>query len=70
MRSDHTQQIIDDAVYKVVWGDYEPKYEFLASYVPGSMMAADWDPFEMLKFELMAKAARKAHGFDIFTKQD
>ena len=65
MRSEQIEQIIDDAVYKVVWGDHEPKYEFLAEYVPGSMMQDDWDALEMLKFELMAKAARKTYGINL-----
>tara|TARA_R100001443_G_C3354126_1_gene177518 strand:+ start:1842 stop:2054 length:213 start_codon:yes stop_codon:yes gene_type:complete len=70
MRSDHLEEIIDDAVYKTVWGDHKPKYEFLASYVPGSMMADDWDALEMLKFELMALTARKTYGFDQSSQQD
>ena len=70
MRSDNVEELIDDAVYKVVWGDHKPKYEFLAAYVPGSMMAEDWDALEMLKFELMALTARKTHGFNLFTEQD
>ena len=63
MRSEHNERIIEEAVYSVVWGDYKPKYEFLAEYVPGSMLADDWDPFDMLKFELMALSARKTNGF-------
>ena len=56
MRSEHIEQIIDEAVYKVVWK---------AEYVPGSMMQDDWDALEMLKFELMAIAARKTYGINL-----
>lgn len=65
MRSEELESILDDAVYKSIWGDYKPKYEFLAAYVPGSMMSKEWDPFQMLSFELMALNARKQNGFDI-----
>jgi len=65
MRSENLETIIDDSVYKVVWGDHKPAYEFLASYVPGTMMAEDWDPFQMLSFEMMAFAARDKNGFNI-----
>ena len=70
MASEHIEQIIDDAVYKVVWGDYKPKYEFLAEYCPGTMMDPEWDAFEMLQFELMALMARKQNGFDQPPEQD
>jgi hypothetical protein len=70
MRSEHLEEIIDDAVYKVVWGDHKPKYEFLAEYVPGSMMDADWDPLEMLQFELMALKMRSQYGFNQLPESD
>ena len=65
-----TEKLLDDVAYKVVWGDHKPKYKFLAEYVPGSMMAEDWNPLEMLEFELMALNMRKQHGFDILSEQD
>mgnify|MGYP003120334321 CR=1 FL=1 len=65
MRSEKLEDIIDDAVYKVIWEGYKPKYEFLAAYVPGTMMSEEWDPSQMLSFELMALNARKQNGFDI-----
>lgn len=64
MKSDHVEEILDNAVYKVVWGDYKPKYEWLAEYVPDTMMAEDWDPFEMLGYELMAYRVRDQYGFN------
>ena len=74
MRPDYIEQMIDDAVYNVVWGDWKPKYEYLAEYVPGSMMAhisdPDWDPFEMFRLEQMALSIRKQYGFDQLPKQD
>ena len=63
MRPD-IEKLLDDVAYKVVWKDWKPKYEFLAEYVPGSMMDPSWDPFEMLQYELMALNMRKQHGFD------
>ena len=53
MRSEHNEQILDDAAYKVVWGDYKPKYEFLAEYCPGTMLDPEWDALEMLQYELL-----------------
>tara|TARA_Y100000114_G_scaffold51894_2_gene47415 strand:+ start:13174 stop:13386 length:213 start_codon:yes stop_codon:yes gene_type:complete len=70
MVSDYNEKIIDEAVYKTVWGDYEPKYEFLAEYCPGTMMDPSWDPFEMLQFELMAKTMRSIYGFNQSPEQD
>jgi hypothetical protein len=64
MKSEHTEEILDDAVYKVVWGDYKPKYEWLAEYVPGTMMAKDWNPLEMFEYELMAYKYRDIYGFN------
>lgn len=64
MKSDHVEKLLDNAVYKVVWGDYKPKYEWLAEYVPGTMMAEDWDPLEMLGYELMAYRVRDQYGFN------
>jgi hypothetical protein len=64
MKSKRVEQILDDAAYKVVWGDYKPKYEWLAEYVPGSMMAEDWDPIEMFGFERMAHQYRDLYGFN------
>jgi len=64
MKSEHVEEILDDAVYKVVWGDYKPKYEWLAEYVPGTMMAEDWNPLEMLEYELMAYRYRDTYGFN------
>mgnify|MGYP003635313653 FL=1 len=68
MRSEGVESIIDDAVYKVVWGNHKPKYEFLPEYVPGTMMDQEWDPLQMLGFELMALNARKQNGFNIPTE--
>tara|TARA_R100000664_G_scaffold1547_1_gene3954 strand:- start:785 stop:997 length:213 start_codon:yes stop_codon:yes gene_type:complete len=70
MRSEHLESILDDAVYKVVWGDYKPKYEYLAEYCPGTMMDPEWDALEMLQFELMAFNMRKQYGFDQPPEQD
>ena len=69
MKSEHIEKTLDDAVYKVVWGDHKPKYDFLAEYVPGSMMSEDWDPLQMLEYELMALNMRQQHGFDLPTEQ-
>ena len=68
MRSEANENIINDAVYKVVWGDYKPKYEYLAEYVPGTMLDSTWDPFEMFKLEIMALSIRKQYGFNTPTE--
>ena len=70
MRSEHNEQIIDDAVYKVVWGDYKPKYEFLAEYCPGTMLDPEWDALEMFGLEIMTLGMRKMYGYDTPTEQD
>ena len=70
MRSEYNEQLLNDAAYKVVWGDYKPKYEWLAEYVPGTMMADDWDPFEMLGYELMAYKYRDVYGFSQPSESD
>jgi len=64
MKSEDIENLLDHAAHKVVWENESPT-EFVADYVHNTMLADDWDPFEMLKFELMAKAARKTHGFDL-----
>jgi hypothetical protein len=70
MRSEHNEQIIDDAVYKVVWGDYKPKYKFLAEYCPGTMLDPEWDALEMFGLEIMTLGMRKMYGYDTPTEQD
>ncbi len=63
MKSSHIEKILDDAAYKVVWGDYEPKYEHIAEYyLPHTAMDPTWDPFTLFELELMALAARKKYG--------
>ena len=69
MKSEHIEQTITSAVRKVVWGDHKPT-EYLADWVGGTMLAEDWDPFQMLEFELMALNARKLNGFDLPTEQN
>lgn len=64
MKSEHIEETLNDAAYKVVWGDYKPKYEWLAEYVPGTMMAEDWNPLEMFEYELMAYKYRDVYGFN------
>lgn len=70
MKSEHVEEILNDAAYKVVWGDHKPKYEFLNEYVPGSMMDSTWDPLEMLQFELMALKMRGEYGFNELPESD
>tara|TARA_R100001443_G_scaffold58313_3_gene68850 strand:- start:920 stop:1132 length:213 start_codon:yes stop_codon:yes gene_type:complete len=70
MRPDHIEQILDDVAYKVTWGDYKPKYEFLAEYVPGTMLDPQWNALEMFQFEIMAMTVRKQYGFDTSTEED
>tara|TARA_R100001509_G_scaffold51955_1_gene28421 strand:- start:638 stop:856 length:219 start_codon:yes stop_codon:yes gene_type:complete len=72
MVSDFNEEILNEAVHKVVWGDHKPKYEFLAEYIPGTMLDPEtkWDPLEMLQFELMALNMRKQYGFDQPSEQD
>ena len=69
MRSEHIENIIDEAVHKVVWGDEKPT-EFVADYVQGTMLSSDWDPIEMVQYELMALNMRKQYGFDQSPEQD
>tara|TARA_R100001509_G_scaffold50907_2_gene27972 strand:+ start:3552 stop:3755 length:204 start_codon:yes stop_codon:yes gene_type:complete len=64
MRSEYTESIINNAVHKVVWDGVEPT-EYVADYVHKTMLADDWDPLEMLQFELMALKMRKQYGFDL-----
>ena len=70
MKSEITEKALDDAAYKVVWGDYKPKYEFLAEYCPGTMLDPEWDAIEMLQYELMALNMRKQYGFDQPSEQN
>jgi len=70
MRSEHNEQILDDAAYKVVWGDDKPKYEFLAEYCPGTMLDPEWDALEMLQYELMALRMRNQYGFNQPSESD
>jgi hypothetical protein len=69
MESEHIEQTLNDAVRKVVWDDYKPA-EYLADWVGGTMLSEDWDPLQMLQFELMAFSARKQNGFNLPTEQD
>tara|TARA_R110002051_G_scaffold84418_1_gene149749 strand:- start:84 stop:275 length:192 start_codon:yes stop_codon:yes gene_type:complete len=50
-------KILDEAVSSVV-EPFESKWLWLTDFVPGSMLAEDYDPFQMLQFELMAITAR------------
>jgi len=70
MKSEHIEEMLTDAAYKVVWGDHKPKYEWLAEYCPGTMLDPDWDPLEMLQFELMALKMRSQYGFDQLPESD
>ena len=70
MKSDHVEELLDDVAYKVVWGDYKPKYEFLAEYCPGTMLDPEWDALEMLQYELMALNMRKQYGFNQTPESD
>ena len=65
MNPNNIEETLSNAAYKVVWGDYRPTYEFVAEYVPGSMMGDDWDAFEMLEYELIASKVRNQYGFNI-----
>tara|TARA_R100000005_G_scaffold13257_1_gene5319 strand:- start:238 stop:447 length:210 start_codon:yes stop_codon:yes gene_type:complete len=69
MRSEHVEGIIDAAVHKVVWGDTKPT-EYVADYVHKTMLADDWDPIEMVQYELMAINMRKQYGFNQPIEQD
>tara|TARA_R100001460_G_scaffold75789_4_gene116908 strand:+ start:1591 stop:1797 length:207 start_codon:yes stop_codon:yes gene_type:complete len=64
MRPEHIEKIIDDAVYKVVWKDFKPKYEHLGDYIHQTMMDPEWDALEMFQYELMALRMRKQYGFN------
>ena len=70
MKSDHVEELLDDVAYKVVWGDYKPKYEFLAEYCPGTMLDPEWDALVMLQYELMALNMRKQYGFNQTPESD
>tara|TARA_Y100001937_G_scaffold128028_1_gene202150 strand:- start:719 stop:931 length:213 start_codon:yes stop_codon:yes gene_type:complete len=70
MVSSHNDQIINDAVYSVVWGDYVPKYDFIAEYSSGTMMDPEYDPFHLFGLELMAISARKKYGLNNSSQQD
>lgn len=64
MKSSVTEETLDAAAYKVVWGDYKPKYEFLPAYCPGTMLDPEWDALEMMQYELMAIGMRSKYGFN------
>jgi hypothetical protein len=70
MVSEVNEEILDAAVYKVVWGDHKPKYKFLAEYCPGTMLDPELDALEMFQFEMMALKMRNQYGFNIPTEQD
>ena len=70
MKSEHVEEMLNEAAYNVVWGNHKPKYEFLAEYCPGTMLDPEWDALEMLQFELMAFKMRKQYGFDQSPEQD
>jgi len=70
MKSDYVEKLLDDVAYKAVWGDYKPKYEFLAEYCPGTMLDPEWDALEMLQYELMALNMRKQYGFNQTPESD
>ena len=70
MKSEHVEEMLDKAAYDVVWGDYKPKYEFLAEYVNGTMLDPEWDALEMLQYELMALKMRNQYGFNQPPEQD
>ena len=70
MKSSHIEDALDAAAYRVVWGDYKPKYEFLAEYCPNTMLDPEWDALDMVKYELMALSARKQYGINTLPKQD
>ena len=69
MKSEDIEQLLDHVAYKGV-GEKEKPIECVSDQGHNTMLADGWDPFEMLKFELMAKAARKTHGFDLPIEQD
>jgi|TARA_S200002703_G_scaffold19537_1_gene15825 hypothetical protein len=69
MRSEHVEDIINAAVHKVVWGGTKPT-EYVADYVHKTMLADDWDPLEMLQYEMMALKMRNQYGFDQPIEQD
>ena len=64
MKSSVTEETLDAAAYKVVWGDYKPSYELLADYCPGTMLDPEWDALEMMQYELMAIGMRSKYGFN------
>jgi len=67
MKSERVEELLDYAAHKVVWSDAKPT-EYVADYVHKTMLADDWDPLEMLQFELMAINMRKQYGFDLPTE--
>ena len=68
MKSSVTEETLDAAAYKVVWGDYKPSYEFLAAYCPGTMLDPEWDALEMMQYEIMAIGMRSKYGFNELPK--
>ena len=69
MRSEHLEEIINNAVHKVVWGDTKLT-EYVADYVHNTTLSPEWDALEMLQYELMALNMRKQYGFDQYPEQD
>tara|TARA_R100001509_G_C4801765_1_gene193356 strand:+ start:602 stop:805 length:204 start_codon:yes stop_codon:yes gene_type:complete len=67
MKSEIVEELLDYAAHKVVWGGVKPT-EYVSDYVHKTMLADDWDPLEMLQFELMAMNMRKQYGFDLPTE--
>jgi len=67
MKSERVEELLDYAAHRVVWGDSKPT-EYVSDYVHKTMLADDWDPFEMLQYELMAMNMRKQYGFDLPTE--
>ena len=70
MKSEHVEEMLTDAAYKVVWGDHKTKYEFLAEYCPGTMLDPEWDALEMFQFELIALKMRSQYGFNQLPESD
>jgi len=70
MRSEYIEKMLDDIVYKIVWGDYKPKFEFLAEYCPGTMLDPNWDALEMFSYEIMALGMRNKYGFNQPTEEN
>lgn len=68
MKPKHIEEALDEAVYRVVWGDHKPKFQFLAEYAPGTMLDPEWEAIEMLQYELMAFNMRNKYGFNDSSK--